>query len=128
MYAFCPMHLGLSYRVYYPFIFGSRITYLPDNLKDCNRDSLLTTFRFLIQMYGLHFYDIAERHNIDKHWEMEKHGDFCDMNDFMHDNSPYLVNYVRLLLMGTPEVTSKSSPSKEVAAESTMEHMETVGK
>ena len=58
---------------------------------------------------------------------LEKHGDLCDMNDFMHDKSPYLANYVRPLLMGTPEVTSESSPSKEVAVEPTTEHMESAG-
>ena len=81
-----------------------------------------------MQMYGLHFYSIAKRHDINKHREMEKHSDFCDMNDFMHDNSPYLVNYVRPLLMGTLEVTSESSPSKEAVAEPTTEHMETTSK
>ena len=78
-------------------------------------------------MYGLHFYGIAERHDIDKHQELEKHSDLCDMNDFMHNKSPYLVNYVLPLFMGTPEVTLESSPSKEAAAEPTTEHMETVG-
>ena len=74
-----------------------------------------------MQMYGLHFYGIAERHDFDKHRMLEKHGDLCDMNDFMHDKSPYLANYVRPLLMGTPEVTSKSSLLKEAAAEPTTE-------
>ena len=81
-----------------------------------------------MQMYGLHFYSIAERHDIDKHRMLKKHSDLCDMNDFMHDKSPYLANYVRPLFMGTPEVTSELSPSKEAAAEHTTEHMETAGK
>ena len=81
-----------------------------------------------MQMYGLHFYSITERHNIDKHRMLEKHGDLYDMNDFMHDKSPYLTNYVRPLLMGTPEVTLESSPSKEATVEPTTEHMETAGK
>ena len=80
-----------------------------------------------MQMYGLHFYGITEKHNTEKHWKMEKYGALCDMNDFLHDNSPYLANYVRPLLMGTPEVTSESSPSKEAATEHPIEHPETVG-
>ena len=80
-----------------------------------------------MQMYGLHFYGIAERHDIDKHRVMEKHGDLCDMNDFMHDNSPYLANYVRPLLMGTPEVASDPSPSREATVDSSMEHMQNAG-
>ena len=75
-----------------------------------------------MQMYGLHFYGIAEKHDIEKHREMEKFGALCDMNDFLHDNSPYLVNYVWPLLMETLEVTSKSSPLKEALTEYPIEH------
>ena len=80
-----------------------------------------------MQMYGLHFYGIIERHDTEKHREMEKFGALCDMNNFLHDNSPYFLNYVRPLLMGTPEVTLEFGPSKEAVTEHPIEHPEIAG-
>jgi len=54
-------------------------------------------------------------------------GKRLDMNDFYHDNSPYLSNYVRPRLLGTLELPSESSPSMEVTPDDAMQLAPFVG-
>ena len=68
----------------------------------------------VVQMYGLHFYGLVERHSSDKFQEMGSyHEDRTNLRDFCHDNLPYLGTYIRPRLMGTPDLNSKSTPFEE---------------
>jgi len=79
-------------------------------------------------MYGLFCYAITERNASHKHQEMvATQGKRLDMNDFCHDNSPYLSNYIRPRLLGTLELSSKSSPSIEATPDNAVQSTLFVG-
>jgi len=66
-----------------------------------------------LQMCGLFCYTIANRHGKEKLLEMVKHANKAEVNDFLHDNSPYQANYIHPHLLATPNLDSNSSRSQE---------------
>ena len=63
-------------------------------------------------MTGVYCYAIVDRHSRETLREMVKFAERADVNDFSHDNSPYLGNYVRPRLLASPDLSSESSPSR----------------